>query len=139
MRIYTDGSCIGNPGPGGWAVVIAPEEGTMQQPLKYSGSNPDTTNNRMELQAIIEALKLCQNLSVRHEVSIVSDSQWAIKCGTREWKRKKNLDLWVFFDRLNRPSIKYVWVRGHDGNKWNEEADSIANREARSIERRIDA
>ena len=122
LKIYTDGSCIGNPGPGGWAVLIL--EGNKKTALK--GGNLDTTNNRMEMTAIIEALKWMAKNAVKR-AEIFSDSNLLIQSLTKNWKRKKNKDLWSEMDKhLKNKIIKWTWVKGHADNKYNEEADRIA-------------
>ena len=136
--IYTDGACLGNKGgdPGGWAAVIlhGPED-----IAKISGSDLFTTNNRMELQAIIEGLNFCPSGS---QILLYSDSQYAVK-GFNEWlpgwkkkgwknssnKAVANKDLWqVLEDAVARHKIVSLnWIRGHNGDHLNEEADRLAN------------
>lgn len=126
-QIYTDGSCLKNPnGPGGWAfALIKPDE-----IIQGSGNNPSTTNNRMELQAVIEALLFLE----KGNYSIYTDSQWVINCATGKWKRKANLDLWRQYDEIiNNFNISFIWVRGHNGNEFNEMVDNLAREEAKSI------
>ena len=93
IDIYTDGSCLGNPGPGGWAAIIV--EGGVKRNL--SGGAPGTTNNRMELSAAIEGLEAVPKNAV---VTVHSDSQYLVNTMTRNWKRKVNLDLWGSLDSL---------------------------------------
>lgn len=122
LKIYTDGSCIGNPGPGGWAAIIL----NSAKPTVLRGGDSDTTNNRMEMTAIIEALKW---MSRARETSaeIFSDSNLLIQSLTKNWKRKKNKDLWLQLDKnLADKTIKWTWVKGHANNKYNEGADKIA-------------
>jgi len=122
IHIYTDGSCIGNPGPGGWAVIIL--NGAEQIILK--GRNPETTNNRMEMTAIIEALKWMTKNSVER-AEIFSDSNLLIQSLTKNWKRKKNKDLWSELDKyLKGKVIQWTWVKGHADDKYNKKADKIA-------------
>ena len=121
IYIYTDGSCLGNPGPGGWAYVI--RDGA--QEIESHGSDPFTTNNRMEMTAAIEALKSLP----REPKSVVlhSDSQLLIKTMTLGWKRKKNHDLWVQLDEFcSLYRITWEWVRGHHGHVENERCDRLA-------------
>jgi ribonuclease HI len=120
LSIYTDGSCIGNPGSGGWAFVCPSEKSD-------SGSVPDTTNNRMELQAIIEALKWAGEAHPLGAVKVLSDSQLSIKVLSGNWRPKKNLDLVQEALRLieARP-VLLEWVRGHDFSLENNIADSLA-------------
>ena len=94
ILIVTDGACFGNPGPGGWAHLIFFPNGAVR---KGTGSDPATTNNRMELMAIVAAL---EGLGVeRKPIRILTDSQWLASCASGKWKRKANLDLWQRFDR----------------------------------------
>ena len=121
MEIYTDGACIPNPGKGGWGFVVVSHEDVIAE---RSGGALDTTNNRMEFQAVIEALKWLDPDSV---ATIRSDSQLVVKVLNREWCGKKNTDLVeIGRDLLARRSAELEWVRGHAGNKWNEYADSLA-------------
>jgi ribonuclease HI len=134
--IYTDGSCLSNPGPGGWAAIVLRDEG---QAWEISGGTvEETTNNRMEMTAVIEAIKAVSPITA--PVTIISDSQYVIK-GITEWlsgwkskgwktagkKPVINQDLWQELDKLNSPLITWSWVRGHAGNEWNERADVLAN------------
>lgn len=135
--IYTDGACKGNPGPGGWGVWL--RSGAHEKEL--CGGEAVTTNNRMELTAVIEALGA---LKRRCNVQIYTDSQYVRK-GITEWvagwKRKgwitadkkpvKNQDLWMRLDELAATQdVQWHWVRGHDGDPGNEKADELANRGA---------
>ena len=122
--IHTDGACKGNPGPGGWGTVI--EQNGDQQ--KLSGSEPQTTNNRMEMTAVIKGLEAVDPSA---KVLISSDSTYVINTMTKGWKRKVNHDLWDQLDRLvkNR-DISWRWVRGHNGDRGNELADALATKEA---------
>ena len=125
VQIYTDGSCLGNPGPGGWAYIIVQQGG---QRNEGSGHSRDTTNNRMEMMAAIEALKA---LTPAQSVVLHSDSQLLIKTMTLGWKRKKNQDLWAELDRLCLVHrVTWQWVRGHNGHPENEACDSLAQRAA---------
>ena len=128
-KIYTDGSCLKNPGgAGGWACLVL-ENGEMWSVV---GSEPSTTNNRMELQAIIQALKFAQG----NEYVVYTDSKWALKCATGEWQRKANLDLWKDYEiSLRGRKIHYVWVRGHNGDEYNEIVDDLARAEAKSVKK----
>ena len=129
IAIYTDGACFPNPGKGGWGAVFIKDGKTRT----YSGSVPDTTNNRMEMLA---ALKALQALPSRCEVTIYSDSQYLVKgmsSWIHGWKKKafkgvKNPDLWLALDKAaSRHVITWQWVRGHNGDKYNELADQLAN------------
>lgn len=131
ISIYTDGSCLKNPnGPGGWAYAVIENE----EIVKFSyGGCKNTTNNRMELLAVIKTLKDINSCSVLY--SFYTDSQLVIKCATGEWKRKANLDLWEEYDLISKDKkIKYTWVRGHNGNKYNEFVDNLAHNYAKQME-----
>ena len=122
--IHTDGACKGNPGRGGWGAVI--EQNGRQ--VKLSGGAPQTTNNRMEMTAVIKGLEAVDPSS---KVLISSDSTYVVNTMTKGWKRKANHDLWEQLDALvkNR-DISWQWVRGHSGDRGNELADSLAAKEA---------
>lgn len=142
--IYSDGACEGNPGPGGWAAVL--RRGRARKQL--SGGSPATTNNRMELQAAIEALKALRKPS---EVEFYTDSQYVrngITTWLPNWKRRawrtagnkpvKNADLWRDLDTASRVhKISWHWVKGHAGNAENERCDELANEEIRKIRRAV--
>ncbi len=135
--IYTDGACKGNPGPGGWGVLL--RSGAAEKEL--FGGEPETTNNRMELTAVIEALSALKRPC---RVSLYLDSEYVRKGITewlKGWKAKgwktaakqpvKNVDLWQRLDDLVQQgghSIEWHWVRGHAGDPGNERADALANR-----------
>jgi ribonuclease HI len=134
VEIYTDGACRGNPGVGGWAAVLS----TGGHEKEISGSDNHTTNNRMELQAVISAL---QALKRPVEVRLYTDSQYVRK-GVLEWleqwkargwktadkKPVKNQDLWEVLDReVAKHRIEWHWVKGHSGVAGNERCDALAN------------
>jgi ribonuclease HI len=125
--IYTDGSCLKNPGgPGGYAAVIYRGDELIEE---LSGGDVVTTNNRMELMAVIVGLHAVREQSV---ITLYSDSQYVIKTLTQGWKRMKNVDLWTRLDQAARPhDVDWQWVRGHNGNAGNVRADALANRAAR--------
>ena len=125
--LYTDGSCIGNPGPGGWASIIIIND----VKTTLSGSDEETTNNKMEITAVIKGL---EQFPENSSVKIFTDSEYVINTMTKNWKRNTNLDLWNRLDSfvINR-TIEWNWVKGHSGNKLNDEADLIANGEAKKI------
>ena len=124
--VYTDGACIGNPGPGGWAAVVI-QGGTQDQLV---GGEPKTTNNRMEIMAAIRGIEAAPPGS---SVTVCSDSEYVIKTMTRGWKRKVNNDLWdQLDDAVSRRKVNWEWVRGHSGHPLNEMADQLARDEARA-------
>lgn len=131
--IYTDGACSGNPGPGGWGAILI--SGKHRKEL--SGGSPETTNNRMELMGVIEALRALKN---RCDVAIYTDSiyvkdgatKWLANWKARGWrtagkKDVKNIDLWQQLDALlTDHEIEWHWVKGHAGDPENERADALA-------------
>lgn len=132
--MYTDGACRGNPGPGGWGVILS--YASRQKTL--SGFEPETTNNRMELTAAIEGLRA---LTRSCEVDLNTDSKYVLQ-GINEWienwkvngwktatrKPVKNADLWNLLDKQTlRHRVNWHWVKGHAGIEGNEEADRLAN------------
>ena len=135
VEIYTDGACRGNPGPGGWGALL--RYGGVEREL--CGGEPDTTNNRMELQAAIEGLKA---LTRPCQVDLTTDSEYVRNGITRwleGWKKKgwktsarkpvKNADLWLALDEEDqRHEVSWHWVKGHSGHRENERADQLANR-----------
>ena len=128
IKIYTDGSCLKNPnGPGGWAVCILEND----REYYYCGSDPCTTNNRMELKAIIEGLSCIKENS---KCIIYSDSLLTINCASSKWKKKANLDLWKEYEKnsINK-DITFEWVKGHSGNYYNEKVDVLSRQEAESV------
>ena len=124
IEIYTDGACLRNPGPGGWAAIIM-DNGSRRV---LHGRQEGTTNNRMEILAAIKGLEA---LPESVEVTVFSDSEYVVKTMTRNWKRNANKDLWAMLDaEVGKRDVKWQWVRGHDGNLLNEEADALAYQEA---------
>jgi len=135
VEVYADGACKGNPGPGGWGVLL--RAGGRERELH--GGEPATTNNRMELTAVIRAL---ESLEGRRRVRLYTDSQYVQKGITEwihDWKRRgwrtadkkpvKNVDLWMRLDELARGhEVEWHWVRGHAGHPENERADALANK-----------
>lgn len=134
VRIYTDGACRGNPGPGGWGALL--HSGNHRKEIR--GAERRTTNNRMELKAAIEALSALKQSS---SVDVYTDSQY-VRRGITEWlpgwKRRgwrtasrapvKNEDLWRQLDDISgRHEVRWHWVRGHSGHRENERADELAN------------
>lgn len=140
LKIWTDGSCLGNPGPGGWAFVATDGKNTAER----SGGETNTTNNRMELMAVIRALTAARKHS---EIEIHTDSQY-VKNGMQSWisnwkknnwktadkKPVKNQDLWKKLDELATSiKIHWVWVRGHNGEEINERCDELARSAAEKL------
>ncbi len=142
IDIYTDGACSGNPGPGGWGFVIIDKDSD-NEIIKNSGAKKNTTNNRMELSAVIEALKTIKEKKLNeteNSLSIYTDSQyvkngisaWIFNWKKNNWKTSakkpvKNQDLWQELDKLSielKPT--WNWVKGHAGNRYNEECDRLA-------------
>jgi ribonuclease HI len=135
VLLFTDGACSGNPGPGGWAYILRhPASG---KEVERAGGEPDTTNNRMELTAVIEGLRAIKAPS---RVEIYSDSQYVLN-GLREWmadwkkrgwktaakKPVKNLELWRALDELQRRhDLSFHWIKGHDEHPENERCDALA-------------
>ena len=137
IKIYTDGSCLKNPGNGGWAAIIN-DDGDIK---RVSGSEKNTTNNRMELMAPLNALK---GMDPNKEIEIYTDSKY-VKLGITEWINKwvlnnwktskkedvKNKDLWIELYNLNKNlDVKWNWVKAHVGNTMNEKVDLLAKKAA---------
>ena len=137
IEIHTDGSCLENPGNGGWAAIIN-INGNIK---KISGSEKNTTNNRMELIATINALK---SINSDEEIRIYTDSQY-VKLGITEWintwvknnwknskkEEVKNKDLWTELYNLNKTlNVEWIWIKAHAGNALNEEVDFLAKKAA---------
>ncbi|MBP01942.1 MAG: ribonuclease HI [Rhodospirillaceae bacterium] len=137
IDIYTDGACLGNPGPGGWAALIR----IGLEEIELYGGEKNTTNNRMEMMAVIEGLSHIESDS---KVSIYTDSkyvqkgmtEWIFAWKKRNWKTAsknpvKNIDLWRDLDDAQRRhTVSWNWVKGHSGNKDNERVDMLARLEA---------
>ena len=139
IKIYTDGSCLNNPGDGGWAAIINYND----KIIKIDGSEKNTTNNRMELMAPINALK---KIDQNNKIEIYTDSQY-VKLGITEWIHKwiknnwqtskkedvKNKELWIELYELTKLfEINWIWVKAHAGNILNEEVDLLAKKAAES-------
>ena len=135
IEIYTDGACSGNPGPGGWGAVLIYNDNIVE----VSGSMRDTTNNQMEIKAVIEALK---KVTEPCQITIITDSvyvkngitTWIINWKKNNWRTAnkqpvKNKEFWLELDDLcqnHNHQIEWKWVKGHSGNKWNDMADKLA-------------
>ena len=134
FRIFTDGACKGNPGPGGWGAIII----SHKSKIELNGYENFTTNNRMELKAVIEGIK---SIGSPSRVEITTDSKY-VKNGITDWiinwkknnwqtaqkKPVKNKDLWIDLEKLTEShSITWKWVKGHSGHFENERADALAN------------
>lgn len=141
IEIYTDGACSGNPGAGGWGVIL--RCGAVEKEL--SGGEQETTNNRMELTAVIEALKVLKKVC---RITLYTDSryvmdginQWMPNWKNNGWRTAnkkspvKNIDLWQQLDTLAaQHQIKWVWVKGHNGHPENERVDTLARNQAKNF------
>jgi ribonuclease HI len=139
IKIYTDGSCLNNPGNGGWAAII----NINGEVKKISGSVKDTTNNKMELMAPIKAL---QEIKINEQIEIYTDSQY-VRLGITDWVHKwiknnwqtskkepvKNKELWIqLYELTSSFDVKWIWVKAHAGNILNEEVDLLAKQAAES-------
>ncbi len=137
VDLYADGACSGNPGPGGWGAILCYNG----RELELSGYDPDTTNNRMELTAVITAL---ETLKEPCAVTVYSDSKYVVDSIQKGWlagwqqngwknsqkKTPPNLELWQrLLPQLDRHAVKFVWIRGHAGHPFNERCDEMAVRE----------
>ncbi len=121
ISIYTDGFCLGDPGPGGYCALIIRDTNST-----FIGSEEVTTNNRMEIQAVIAGL---QNIGPEENVTIYSDSLYVINTMSKGWRRNVNHDLWDQLDNLisqRNAETRWKWVKGHSGNPNNEIVDSLA-------------
>ena len=164
INIYTDGGCSGNPGPGGWAyLLMTNEDEPVKDPVLLAenwGAEPSTTNNRMELMAVIESLKALKSLQaiqampnlLSRQVAIFTDSQYVqkgISVWIKDWKNRgwktsdkkpvKNQDIWLCLDELTSEvskcgfSIAWIWVKGHAGNEFNERCDALTQKAIASL------
>ena len=138
ILIYTDGSALGNPGPGGYGIVMKTSDGSLEK--EFSQGYKHTTNNRMELLAIIEALKKIKKRDL--PVEVYTDSKYVVDAFNQKWLNKwkaqrfsktKNPDLWMEFDKQARDlDLKIFWVKGHNNHPENERCDRLAVQAAKS-------
>jgi ribonuclease HI len=132
--VFTDGACKPNPGTGGYSVVILKDGEDHEE---FAEGVEDTTNNRMELRAVIKAMEL---LPIGSNAMIISDSKYVIDTITKEWARNANKDLWTDFNEVletRQQTIAWWWEKGHAGNKGNERADVLAQRAAADKQQEI--
>ena len=124
--VFSDGSCLKNPGgPGGWAVII---RGFGGLEFTFAGGVSSTTNNRMELLGVIFSLEMISLLEGPSQITIYSDSMYVVNCCTGTYRSKFNTDLWIRYNAAasKHGAIKRVWVKGHDGHAENERVDKLA-------------
>ena len=143
IKIYTDGSCLKNPGDGGWAAVIIRND----ESKEISGSERNTTNNRMELLAVIIALENIKKPDC--QITVYSDSKYVVDAVEKKWvfswekknfKNKKNPDLWIRFLKIfTTLSVRFIWVKGHSDNVENERCDFLAVEATEQASLEIDA
>lgn len=152
IDVYTDGGCHGNPGPGAWAYVLRPVSGEEATVREDAGGDPETTNNRMELEAVIRALRaVTEDFGAQADVTVHTDSQY-VRNGITTWistwmkngwmtsarKPVKNQDRWVRLHELTLlVNPRWEWVKGHAGNELNERCDRLVQREIARLDRRV--
>jgi ribonuclease HI len=148
LKIFTDGGCSGNPGPGGWGYIVIMHTFQGENVITQNmGAEKETTNNRMEMTAVIEALRALKQMDVPRRVSVYTDSQYVQK-GMSEWihtwkknswrtsdkKPVKNQELWMALDSLaSEFTVAWEWVKGHAGNEFNERCDRMTQEAIASI------
>ena len=128
IEVYTDGSCIVTTGAGGWAAIVL----GLNEKEVFQGHLENTTNNQMEINAVIRGL---EHVPRNHRVAVFSDSQYVINTMTKGWRRKKNNIFWSLLDEIieaRELKVEWQWVRGHNGDPLNEEADKLAYDQARN-------
>ncbi len=125
FNLYTDGACSGNPGSGGYAaILVAEDDGYVYKEREIVGFEAETTNNRMEIMAVIKGLRA---LTKPTEITVYSDSQYVVFTMTKGWKRKANHDLWAQLDQLVAiHTVTWEYVKGHAGHEYNERCDQLA-------------
>jgi ribonuclease HI len=140
MKLYTDGSCLNNPGVGGWAAICVDDNDSVK--FKICGGDDQATNNIMELTAVIRGLERFGGGSV----TVYTDSKYVMDGITKwihGWKRNdwrtssggavKNKSLWEQLDHLNNPLVNFEWVKAHNGDQWNEQVDTLARETAKLL------
>ncbi len=133
---HTDGACSGNPGPGAWAYVLEWPDGRVEEGC---GTDPRTTNNRMELIAVRQALRAVRAAAGDDpgwRIVVRTDSQGVINWMKRTWKRNKNLDLFPDIDALVDGRVSFRWVKGHSGDVWNDRVDALAVSACQELQKR---
>lgn len=155
IRFFTDGACSGNPGPGGWAIVKLDNESVQC----FSGGEVETTNNRMELKAVVTAMRNISKLDEKEKYEIHSDSAYVVNAIKNEWIKRwqlngwktsrkeevKNQDLWKELLELQKGlkslgfKVKFVKVKGHSGNMFNEMADKLAKEETQKYQQDLES
>ena len=127
IEIYTDGSCLSNPGgASGWAFIILLDG---KEVCSSHGGTNSSTNNRMEITAVLESLKKLGD--EKGDICIYTDSQYVLNCAQKLWKRNLNTDLWEMYDNLSfGKKISFKWVKAHNGNLYNERVDQLAKSSA---------
>lgn len=140
VELYSDGSCISNPGPGGWACILKCTMENGEYEKEFYGSEDNTTNNRMELTGVIVGL---QQLKYKCKVIITTDSQYVVNAFNKgwiyNWEKQKfagrpNSDLWEkLLALVKQHEVEFVWIRGHAGHAYNERCDKLANYSARKL------
>lgn len=133
VHVYTDGSCRGNPGTGGWAFLVKEASADVEDMLQGDTMHGSTTNNRAELTAVIEALGALVSYGYDAcDVIVHSDSLYVVNVALQKWKCKSNFDLWrkwrwaTAVCEAKQMTVTYAWVRGHSGNEWNARVDALA-------------
>jgi ribonuclease HI len=135
IYIFTDGSCFGNPGPGGWASLFL-DDGKNNIIKKLCGYSLATTNNRMEMKGFLRALLYAKENFSKNKIIIACDSNLIIQTILQGWKKKANLDLWLEIDKARESlDVEYKWVKGHHTNKFNNMCDEIAQRMSSKAQR----